>query len=123
MTVHRAQGQTIEHLEVDCSTFIAPGQLGVAICRAVSKNGLYIRNFNKDAAFLKHPSSVCDFYEKPFKTMEADKSCCSWNLGDIIHSHVDNVEDIITTEMEVAEDEELQLPVLKCPFIVNEFIT
>jgi hypothetical protein len=127
MTVHRAQGQTIENLEVDCSTFFAPGQLGVAIGRAVSKSGLCVRNFNKDAAFLKHPTCVYDFYKKTFKSIETDTGCCSGNLDnldDIIDYPVDMVEDSVnTTETEVTEDDAVQLPRLKCPFNVNEFVT
>ena len=66
MTVHRAQGQTIDNIEVDCSSFFAPGQLGVAVGRAVSKNGLRIFNLNMEAAMMKHPDCVYDFYKKPF---------------------------------------------------------
>ncbi|KAH3876733.1 hypothetical protein DPMN_000583 [Dreissena polymorpha] len=77
MTVHRAQGQTIKNLEIDCASFFAPGQLGVAVGRAVCKQGLCIRNLNMTSAFLKHPKSVYEFYEKPFKAVEADISCCS----------------------------------------------
>ena len=46
MTVHRAQGQTTPNLEIDSSSFFAPGQLGVAVGRAESKSGLLIRNLN-----------------------------------------------------------------------------
>ena len=31
VTVHRAQGQSIDYLEVDCFSFFAPGQMGVAL--------------------------------------------------------------------------------------------
>ena len=31
LTVHRAQGQTLEYVDVDCASFFARGQLGVAI--------------------------------------------------------------------------------------------
>ncbi|OWF43041.1 ATP-dependent DNA helicase PIF1 [Mizuhopecten yessoensis] len=63
LTVHRAQGQTIEKLEIDCYSFFAPGQMGVAVGRARDKTGLCIRNFNKKAANLKHPQCVYDFYD------------------------------------------------------------
>ncbi|CAG2187271.1 unnamed protein product [Mytilus edulis] len=36
ITIHKAQGMTIENLVVDCNNSIQPGQLGVAIGRAVS---------------------------------------------------------------------------------------
>ncbi|XP_045177826.2 uncharacterized protein LOC123537946 [Mercenaria mercenaria] len=87
MTVHRAQGQTIENLEIDSSSFFAPGQLGVAIGRAVCKKGLSIKNLNMTAAFMKHQSSVYEFYDKPFNAVEADLSCCSGILGECIDEH------------------------------------
>ena len=62
LTVHRAQGQTLDKVEVDCFSFFAPGQMGVAVDRAVSIEGLRIINYNSAAAHLKHPQSVYDFY-------------------------------------------------------------
>lgn len=50
LTVHRAQGQTLHHVEVDCYSFFAPGQMGVAIGRVVTTSGLRILNFNQKAA-------------------------------------------------------------------------
>jgi hypothetical protein len=50
LTVHRAQGQMLPQLEIDCSTFFAPGQMGVAVGCAVSKDGLRIINYSSTAA-------------------------------------------------------------------------
>jgi hypothetical protein len=36
--------------------------MGVAVGRVQSKAGLRVKNFNKGAATLKHPSCVYDFY-------------------------------------------------------------
>jgi ATP-dependent exoDNAse (exonuclease V) alpha subunit len=30
MTVHRAQGQTLQYVDIDCYSFFAAGQMGVA---------------------------------------------------------------------------------------------
>lgn len=50
LTDNRAQGQTLHHVEVDCYSFFAPGQMGVAIGRVVTTSGLRILNFNQKAA-------------------------------------------------------------------------
>ena len=80
MTVHRAQGQTLQYVDVDCYSFFAAGQMGVAVGRVETKAGLRVRNFNRSAATLKHPSCVYDFYN--FINMKeplADLSCCKKN--------------------------------------------
>ena len=76
LTVHRAQGQTVKKLEIDCHSFFAPGQMGVAVGRAVRISGLRIVNYNSTAAHLKHPQVVYDFYQSPSAAALADLSCC-----------------------------------------------
>jgi hypothetical protein len=76
LTVHRAQGQTLSAVEIDCYSCFAPGQMGVAVGRAVSKDGLRIRNFSSEAAHLKHPQCVYDFYLRESTHPVEDLSCC-----------------------------------------------
>ena len=76
LTVHRAQGQTVDKLEIDCYSFFAPGQMGVAVGRAVRISGLRIINYNSAAAHLKHPQVVYDFYQSPSAAALDDLSCC-----------------------------------------------
>lgn len=77
MTVHRAQGQTIQYVDVDCHSFVAPGQLRVAIGRCKSKEGLRVHNFNLHKATLKHRQCVYDFYSNnTFIEPLDDLSCC-----------------------------------------------
>lgn len=66
LTVHRAQGQTLDFVEVDCYSFFAPGQMGVAVGRATTISGLRIVNFNKQAAYKRHSDIVYEFYERNF---------------------------------------------------------
>jgi hypothetical protein len=56
------QGQTLQYVDIDCYSFFAAGQMGVAVGRVQPKAGLRVKNFNKGAATLKHPSCVYDFY-------------------------------------------------------------
>ena len=76
LTVHRAQGQTVQNVEIDCHSFFAPGQMGVAVGRAVRISGLRIVNYNSTAAHLKHPQVVYDFYSSASAAANADLSCC-----------------------------------------------
>ncbi|XP_062616249.1 uncharacterized protein LOC134277961 [Saccostrea cucullata] len=76
LTVHRAQGQTLDLVEVDCYSFFAPGQMGVAVGRATKISGLRVLNFNSTAAFTKHPDEVFQFYERPFTDFSTDLHCC-----------------------------------------------
>ncbi|KDN35966.1 hypothetical protein RSAG8_11177, partial [Rhizoctonia solani AG-8 WAC10335] len=62
LTIHRAQGQTIDRLRVDLAKSFAPGQAYVAISRCKTLEGLQVVNFS--------PSSV--FVDK--KVIEWDKS-------------------------------------------------
>lgn len=46
LTIHRAQGQTIDLLEVDCDRIFLPSQTYVAVSRARNLEGLYVKNLN-----------------------------------------------------------------------------
>lgn len=58
VTVHKAQGMSLEHLEVDCYSMFCPGQMAVAIGRATHIGGLRVVNYNHNAACLKHVNTV-----------------------------------------------------------------
>ena len=81
LTVHRAQVQTLEYVDVDCASFFAKGQLGVAIGRVKTKAGLRVRNLNRYAANLKHSPCVYQFYDQESTTEPMyDLSCCNANI-------------------------------------------
>ncbi|CAG2187273.1 PIF1 [Mytilus edulis] len=76
ITIHKAQGMTIENLVVDCNNSIQPGQLGVAIGRAVSIQGLRVINFRKSLC-RKHPVNVFNFYDSfSLGIIRNDLTCC-----------------------------------------------
>ena len=66
-TVHKAQGRTIPHLNIDCSNFWKAGQMGVALGRAFSKETVQVQNYNTYAATISHPKIVQDFYHSKGK--------------------------------------------------------
>ena len=77
LSVHRAQGLTIPYLVVDSRSFFKPGQFGVAVGRAMTKDRLQVLNYNAEAASMKHPQSVYDFYSKESKDpKENADDCC-----------------------------------------------
>ena len=79
VTVHKAQGRSLDNVVIDSSTFWRPGQLGVAVGRATNKEGLQLNTYNKYAATLKHPQCVLDFYNERSLLMRQSLTCCNKN--------------------------------------------
>ena len=76
VTVHKAQGRSIKKVVVDGLQFWKPGQFGVAVGRAVSKEGLQVVNYNRHAASLKHPDIIDEFYQQKSLMMTESLKCC-----------------------------------------------
>lgn len=100
LTVHRAQGQTIKRVIIDCTGFFRPGQVGVAVGRAVNKEGLQIINYSHKHGAIQHPPEVYRFYENstpvlPNPTLE----CCSTN-HDSHQSSFSNCESTSTSRID-----------------------
>ena len=89
MTIHRAQGQTLPELVVDCRNIRNPGQIGVAIGRAVCKDGLQVLNYSNDLGSIKHPQCIYDFDFNECVKPEPDLSCCSQNFNEVDSHHDD----------------------------------
>ena len=81
VTVDKSQGRTLDAVVVDSTNFWRPGQFGVAIGRATSKDALQIASYNKQSASLKHPNLVHNFYMQRSLAMRQDLLCC--NKGDV----------------------------------------
>ncbi|CAE6379634.1 unnamed protein product [Rhizoctonia solani] len=52
LTIHRAQGQTIDRLSVNLANTFAPGQAYVAISRCKNLEGLQVLNFSPSSVFV-----------------------------------------------------------------------
>lgn len=61
LSIHKAQGQTIQRLKVDLSNIFEAGQVYVALSRAVSKENLQVLNFNPKK--IKSNEKVKQFYK------------------------------------------------------------
>lgn len=67
ITVHKSQGMTLDKIECDLAKAFADGQIYVALSRARTLNGLFIKSF--DANKVSANSQIVDFY----RAMEDDE--------------------------------------------------
>lgn len=97
-TVHRAQGLTLDRVEIDCNKMSQPGHIGVALGRARNKKGLRVLNFNPKllisppALLISPPAVVTEFYKGKPSDQVMDVSCCRINIREHLSS--------VSTEME-----------------------
>lgn len=61
LSIHKAQGQTIQRLKVDLRNIFEAGQVYVALSRAVSKDNLQVLNFNPKR--IRANEKVKEFYK------------------------------------------------------------
>lgn len=61
LSIHKAQGQTLERVKVDLRRVFENGQAYVALSRATTQQGLWVQNFNAKAV-MAHPR-VAQFYD------------------------------------------------------------
>jgi ATP-dependent DNA helicase PIF1 len=69
LSIHKAQGQTLERVTVDLRKVFEKGQAYVALSRATSQQGLRVIGFNKSKV-MAHPRVVA-FYNKLYSVEEA----------------------------------------------------
>lgn len=125
VTVHRAQGQTIDNVEVDCSSFFTAGQMGVAIGRAVSTKGLRITNYNATAARLKHDTSVFEFYNLESVKPVPDLTCCRFKHFEPLSFEDENKTAEETGQYAAPSTSSAteSLAAIDCPFEISLFLT
>lgn len=66
LTIHKAQGMTLDRVVVDATNTSSPGQLATAVGRAVSMDGLQLINLKIVNGILnvpRHTKAVEDYYE------------------------------------------------------------
>jgi ATP-dependent DNA helicase PIF1 len=69
LSIHKAQGQTLERVKVDLGKVFEKGQAYVALSRATTQEGLQVLNFKKGSV-MAHPR-VVDFYNKLYSAEAA----------------------------------------------------
>ncbi|XP_060602232.1 uncharacterized protein LOC132755380 [Ruditapes philippinarum] len=75
ITMHKSQGMSLESVVVDCEDANVPGQLGVAVGRALTANNLQVKNFRPHLV-KKHPPHVYSFYESNSQLFLPSNTCC-----------------------------------------------
>lgn len=71
LSIHKAQGQTLERVKVDLGNVFEKGQAYVALSRATTQEGLQVLNFQK-ARVMAH-ARVVEFYNKLYSAETAVK--------------------------------------------------
>jgi ATP-dependent DNA helicase PIF1 len=69
LSIHKAQGQTLERVKIDLKRIFEKGQAYVALSRATSLAGLEVHNFDKNKV-MAHPR-VAQFYESLYSVNKA----------------------------------------------------
>ncbi|XP_053389252.1 uncharacterized protein LOC128552247 [Mercenaria mercenaria] len=75
ITIHKAQGMTLERVNVDCQQIFKPGQLGVALSRARSCEGIRVINYDPKYC-IRQPQIISDFISEDTVPVNEDVSCC-----------------------------------------------
>ncbi|XP_033725340.1 uncharacterized protein LOC117315301 [Pecten maximus] len=76
LSIHKAQGMTLDRVEVDCRNIFKAGQLGVAMGRVRSAAGLRILNFNPSVC-IQQPDIVQTFIDTPSRELDDSLHCCN----------------------------------------------
>jgi len=69
LSIHKAQGQTLERVKIDLKRIFEKGQAYVALSRATSQAGLVVHNFDKNKV-MAHPR-VAEFYNSLYSVNKA----------------------------------------------------
>lgn len=69
LSIHKAQGQTLERVKIDLKRVFEKGQAYVALSRATSQAGLEVQNFDKSKV-MAHPR-VGEFYNSLYSVNKA----------------------------------------------------
>jgi ATP-dependent DNA helicase PIF1 len=69
LSIHKAQGQTLERVKIDLKRIFEKGQAYVALSRATSQAGLEVQNFDKNKV-MAHPR-VAQFYDSLYSVNKA----------------------------------------------------
>lgn len=69
LSIHKAQGQTLERVKIDLKRVFEKGQAYVALSRATSQDGLVVQNF--DPKKVMAHSRVSEFYDSLYSANKA----------------------------------------------------
>ncbi|CAC5389967.1 PIF1 [Mytilus coruscus] len=102
LTVHKAQGLTVDRISIDCTQMNQFGQIAVAIGRCTTKKGLHITNFSK-RLLRNPPCNILEFYGKEQYLPKVDWSCCKKHLPEVLETCSQEYEELFTPFEDITE--------------------
>ena len=79
LTIHKSQGMSLESVVVDCKNASFPCQIGVAVGRDKSSDGLMVKHF-RTSLIKPHPHIVYKLYENcSVSVMNNAFLCCKYS--------------------------------------------
>lgn len=103
LSIHKAQGQTLERVKVDLGRIFEKGQAYVALSRATTQQGLQVLRFQKDKV-MAHPR-VVGFYNKLYSADSAIKRKPT-SMSDFVYKQASGAGSGVTVKQGNAEDED-----------------
>ncbi|CAG2240963.1 PIF1 [Mytilus edulis] len=100
-TIHKAQGLTLDRVEVDSSNIFKAGQLGVAVGRVRKKKGLRLIDFHTKNV-IKPEKSLFEFYELNSVPFLSDLECCNISYSLATEFNLEFEENVLS-ESELSE--------------------
>ncbi|CAG2186795.1 PIF1 [Mytilus edulis] len=100
-TIHKAQGLTLDRVEVDSSNIFKAGQLGVAVGRVRKKKGLRLIDFHTRNV-IKPEKSLFEFYELNSVQFLSDLECCNISYSLATEFNLEFEENVLS-ESELSE--------------------
>ncbi|KAF4454988.1 hypothetical protein F53441_2549 [Fusarium austroafricanum] len=86
LSIHKAQGQTLERVKVNLGRVFEKGQAYVALSRATTQDGLRVLGFQKSKV-MAH-SRVIDFYNKLYSAEEALGKPKAQSITDLVSNRI-----------------------------------
>lgn len=83
LSIHKAQGQTLERVKVDLGRVFEKGQAYVALSRATTQEGLQVLRFQKDRV-MAHPR-VIGFYNKLYSAESATTKKTTTSISNFVY--------------------------------------
>lgn len=111
ITIHKAQGMTLDSVYVHCQGIFNAGQLSVAIGRVKTALGLRLEHYRAGLC-KQHKSCVTSYYRKESKEFMENLACCQniilrEDVGEQPGSEVDDTDDSEFDTSDLNEIEEL----------------
>lgn len=103
LSIHKAQGQTLERVKVDLGRIFEKGQAYVALSRATTQEGLQVLNFRKDKV-MAHPR-VVGFYTKLYSADSAIEKKPSL-MSDFVYKQASGSGATVKHEEDACDDED-----------------